>query len=351
MAGSDGGPVAGAAATVGRPAISPSRKAISPGMVVDGGSPGMLPPDGPPGPGRSGGPGPPTPEGEEGFGTELDGSLPPRVWSSAPTFGMLGGLGSASVETFARAGAVADAKLGSTPFKASPTTPGTGGGGVAEVPELLWGGAGDDDADGALFGGWGGFGSDAPAGAALSDAGGRAGGSDAVAATGFDAATDGTDGTDGTAGTAGTATRAAAAAPATCPAGAGAAPPVFGTGGSATGAVAGGAAAIAAAAPFVGSEMLAPPGCASVMDPFAASAWPGTRSAIDRVVSASAPASVRRFGSPGPSRIRLHRYVPTPTDVPNPHQCDPLLGEVTACYHARDIAHAGVAAGKAQVQL
>ena len=322
MAGSDGRPVAGAEATVGTPPIAPSRKATSPGMVVDGRSK-MLPPDGPPSPGRSGGPGPPTPGGEEGLGTEPDGSLPPRVWRSAAALGMLGGLGSVSADTFASAGAVADVMLGSTAFKASPTMLGTGGVGVADVPALLWCGAGDDDAAGVPFGGWGGLGSDAPAGAALSDAGGGAAGSDAAVAAGLDAGATGADGTDGTAGSAGTAARAAAAAPATCPATAGATPPVFATGGDATGAVAGGAAAIAAAAPFVGSETLAAPGCASVMDPFAALAWPGTRSAIDRAVSASAPASVRRFGSPSPSRIRLLRYVPTPTDVPNPHQHDP----------------------------
>ena len=175
---------------------------------------------------------------------------------------MLAGLGSVSADTFASAGAVADVMLGSTAFKASPTMLGTGGVGVADVPALLWCGAGDDDAAGVPFGGWGGLGSDAPAGAALSDAAGGAAGSDAAVAAGLDAGATGADGTDGTAGSAGTAARAALA-------------------------------------------------------------WPGTRSAIDRAVSASAPASVRRFGSPSPSRIRLLRYVPTPTDVPNPHQHDP----------------------------
>lgn len=120
---SDGGPVPGTETTVNRLAISPSRKATSPGIIVDGSSK-MPPPDASPDPGRSGGPAPPRPAGDEGFGTELDESMPPSVWRSPPTLGMLGG---ASVDAFASAGAVADARLGSAAFKAPLMMLGTGG--------------------------------------------------------------------------------------------------------------------------------------------------------------------------------------------------------------------------------
>ncbi len=47
---------------------------------------------------------------------------------------------------------------------------------------------------------------------------------------------------------------------------------------------------------------------------------------MNSAVSASAPASVRRIGSPSPLTIRLLMYVPTTKDVPNTLHDDPLAG-------------------------